>query len=587
MATSGSVTVKVTGYNNLVFEWNMTSQSVANNTSTVSWAMKLVAIGASGKITSNSKKNWNVTVNGTDYSGTNTIGISGKSTKTLASGSTVISHNVDGTKTFTFSFKQQFSGLVFAGVAISDKSGSGLGTLPDIPRKATITNAPNFNDEGNPTITYSNPAGNAVSTLQACISLTGSTDNIAYRDISKSGTSYTFNLTSAERSTLRNATTTSNSRSVKFYVKTVIGSNTFYNSVERTLTIINANPTLTPTVSDGNAKTVALTGDANKFVRYYSTGSYSISKSAKKGATIKSVVAKCGSQSKSSATLVSGSFAKVDSGIFDFSVTDSRGNTVSKTLTKTLINYVPLTANVEGSIALSETDSTKAKILFTVSGNYFNGSFGATSNSLTLKYTLKSGGNTIKTETLTIPTSAYSGTTYKLIYTIPEALDYKNSYTVTIQAVDKLASISKTSKSLKAVPIFEWGEKDFKVNGEFYVENEWHNLTIASGFALYGGNAAAQPKYKVCGSVVTVTGCLTPTAAFTSANTNKSICSTTIPEQFRPQYAQYAICQGSMLNRWLVRVGADGTITMSRYGITENVQVNPGDWLPFTITYQY
>ena len=89
MATSGSVTVKVTGYNNLVFEWNMTSQSVANNTSTVSWAMKLVAIGASGKITSNSKKNWNVTVNGTDYSGTNTIGISGKSTKTLASGSTV------------------------------------------------------------------------------------------------------------------------------------------------------------------------------------------------------------------------------------------------------------------------------------------------------------------------------------------------------------------------------------------------------------------------------------------------------------------------------------------------------------------
>ena len=571
MATSGSVTVKVTGYNNLVFEWNMTSQSVANNTSTVSWAMKLVAIGASGKITSNSKKNWNVTVNGTDYSGTNTIGISGKSTKTLASGSTVISHNVDGTKTFTFSFKQQFSGLVFAGVAISDKSGSGLGTLPDIPRQATITSAPNFNDEENPTITYSNPAGNAVSTLQACISFTGTNADIAYRDINKTGTSYTFNLSSAERDVLRYATTTSNSRKITFFIKTVIGSNTFYSTLDRTLTIVNATPTITPTVNDANANTIALTGDSNKLIRYYSICSYSIAKNTMKGATVKSVSVKCGSQSKTGPNLTSGNFQKVDSGVFEFAIVDSRGNTATKTITKTMINYVPLTVNIDSKVVLSETDSTKANISFTVSGNYYNGSFGKVPNSLTLKYVLKTSGNIVKEETLTIPTNAYSGTTYSITYKIPEALDYRNSYTITLQAIDKITNIETTSKELKAVPIFEWGANDFQINGEFRVNNDWVLLRVADGFMWQ-----AQPKYKVCGSIITITGCVSPTRAV-SANNN--ICADSIPNQYRPQYEQYTMCNG-----WIMSVNTEGNIIMT---VKENNQINIGDILPFTMTYQF
>lgn len=585
MATSGSINVTVTQWDTLIFSWEAASQSIANNTTNVAWKLQLKT-GKYGRISSTASKDYKIVVNGTVYEGTNKIGIENNQTKTLVSGTTTVKHNNDGSKTFSYSFTQEID-VTFSGTKIYSKSGSGTGILNDIPRKATITSAPNFNDEANPTINYSNPAGNAVSSLQACISLTGSSDDIAYRDISKTGTSYTFNLTSAERTKLRMATAEANSRTIKFYVRTVIGSNTFYSSVEKTLSIINAAPTLTPTARDSNDATVALTGDNSKFIRYYSTGYYVIEKSAKKNAGITSVSARCGSQSKTSANLAAGTFPKVDSGTFIFSVMDSRGNTTTKTLNKTLINYIPLTANIEGSISLSETDSTKAKIVFTVNGNYYNGSFGATNNSLTLRYTLKTETTTVKTETLTIPSSAFSGSTYKLTYTIPEALNYKNTYVVSIQATDKLATVSSASKELKAIPVFEWGENDFKINGEFYVENEWNTLEIADGFALYGNNAAAQPKYKVCGSVVTVTGCLTPTAAFTSANTNKSICSSTIPAQFRPQYAQYAICQGSMLNRWLMRVGADGTITMSRYGITENVQVNPGDWLPFTITYQY
>ena len=111
MATSGSKSVTVTVVDELKFSWERTSYSVANNTSTISWKMELIA-GSSGRISSTASKDWEVTVNGTKYSGTNTIGISNNSTKTLASGSTTISHNSDGTKSFSYSFSQYF-GITF------------------------------------------------------------------------------------------------------------------------------------------------------------------------------------------------------------------------------------------------------------------------------------------------------------------------------------------------------------------------------------------------------------------------------------------------------------------------------------------
>lgn len=137
MATSGSKSVTVTSWDTLKFSWELKSQSVANNTSSVSWKLELIAT-SSGRISSTASKDWSVTVNGTKYSGTNTIGISNNSTKTLASGTTTISHNTDGTKTFSYSFSQEFA-ITFSGSSIGTKSGSGSGTLTTIPRKSTLS----------------------------------------------------------------------------------------------------------------------------------------------------------------------------------------------------------------------------------------------------------------------------------------------------------------------------------------------------------------------------------------------------------------------------------------------------------------
>lgn len=131
MATSGSKSVSVTSWNTLKFSWSRTSQDIANNRTTISWKLELIAT-SDGYISSTASKSWTVTVNGTKYSGSNTVGINNNSTKTLASGTTTISHNADGSKTFNYSFSQQFD-IDFNGW-IGTVSGSGSGVLDTIPR---------------------------------------------------------------------------------------------------------------------------------------------------------------------------------------------------------------------------------------------------------------------------------------------------------------------------------------------------------------------------------------------------------------------------------------------------------------------
>lgn len=132
MAKSGSKTIAVTDWDSLVFSWSVISQSTTSNSSTISWSLKLVST-AYGAISSSVSKPWSVNVGGISYSGTNSVAISNNSTKTLASGKSVLTHNADGTRSFNYSFSQQFS-ITFDGKNIGTISGSGSGTLDPIAR---------------------------------------------------------------------------------------------------------------------------------------------------------------------------------------------------------------------------------------------------------------------------------------------------------------------------------------------------------------------------------------------------------------------------------------------------------------------
>lgn len=256
--TSGTVTTNQISHSYFYVKWSRTEQDIANNRDKIHWVAGLYTGTSSSHdyFYSNAVKIYNVYVNGTKVSSGGTwSNIKTGGEHDLLSGDIYVEHNADGTKSFDISI----SAWTYSS---SNYSGSSSFTLPDIPRKATATSATNFNDEGNPVFNYTNNAGNAVSSLQACIaSNDGNTIYAAYRDISKTGNSYTFNLTSTERNALRTACT-GKTMTVRFYIKTVISGNTYHDFVTATMSIVNANPFIdTISYSDINSATTDITNN--------------------------------------------------------------------------------------------------------------------------------------------------------------------------------------------------------------------------------------------------------------------------------------------------------------------------------------
>lgn len=449
-----------------------------------------ISLGSSGKI--KGRITWSSTSNGTDANSSNvtaTIQVArndsgytttghwsgalniGGTTKdfnvhaavssnwvTLLSFSITKTHSADGTGTCYISGTINApSGTSQAGNKVYDNA---TVTLDRIPRQANITAAPNFNDESNPTITYSNPAGSAVDSLQACISLTGAADDIAYRNIPKTETTYTFNLTTAERNVLRNSIPNDTSRTVRFYVQTVINGVTYRSYITKTFSIVNGEPTINPTILDTNSTTTALTGDANTLVRYYSNAGVTIGAAAIKGATLKSQKATNGAKS---VTSNAGTMTGVESGAFVFTATDSRGLSTTKTINKSIVNYVKLTCNMGGN-----TPTADGKFTFTVKGNYFNGNFGAAANTLAVHYRYKeSGGSYSAWAAMTV---TKSGNTYTATAELT-GLDYLKSYVFQAQAKDKLATVNTEEKTIKALPVFDWSADEFSFHVPVTMDN--------------------------------------------------------------------------------------------------------------------
>lgn len=463
MAKSGNISVTVSKYHHLGFSWKQESQSIENNTTTISWSL-FVTASKYGSISSTASKDWKVVINGVTYSGTNSVAITTNGSAVsvnLAKGTATIPHNTDGSKTFSYSFSQEF-GVTISDTYIGTISGSGSGVLESIPRQASVITATAFNDEENPTITYSNPAGESVDNLEACISFTGGTDDVPYRSISKTGTSYTFELTDDERNVLRAAIPNTKSTTVRFYLKTTLAGETYFSYLTREFSIVNGEPLLNnPTVRDVNSDTLALTGDENTLIRYASMAEYSVEAVAKKYATIVSQAVQCGN--KKVAGLAQGVIDDVESGFFIFSATDSRNLTAEVTIEKNFIEYVKPTCYQDLTIEMS--GETGAKVLLKINGNYFNGSFGAVDNTLKLevRHTQNDGTMGDWNDLTSVLIPVFDGNTYTLETTI-SGLDYSMAYTFQCRATDKLNYVESAQYTIRLLPVFDWSENDFNFN---------------------------------------------------------------------------------------------------------------------------
>lgn len=458
------------------------SQSIANNTSTVQYQSRIY-YGGNSYIQDGGADSY-ITTKGTNASDSKrmnydiiTQGRFGKGETTCATIEGTVTHNADGSKSVSCSAYAKFGLWGWSGTA------SGTADLPTIPRQANITAADNFTDEGNPTVTYSNPAGNAATALDIAIYNTaGSVSYAAYRAATKTATSYTFNLTTAERTALRKAAT-SNTLTVRFYLRTNIGGTNYYSSIDKTMTITNGNPTLNPTVVDNNSVTKALTGDANKLVKYYSNAYYTINAAAVKESSLSSQSVTHNGVKKTTAT---GTYNAVESASFSFEAKDSRGNTTTKTITKTLINYVKLTCNQKVRISAEGVATIEA------SGNYFNGSFGTTANTLTVQYRYKTQGGSYSS--WTNMTATKSGNTYTASAT-KSGLNYQTTYVFQCRAIDKIntGGVNTEEKTIKSLPVFDWGENDFHVHGNLVVEGSITGNNATSAIVLDDEEGTTNP----------------------------------------------------------------------------------------------
>lgn len=428
-------------------------RNVAKNTSTINWTLT----STGGSVNYYSVGPTTAKINGkTVYSSDRVFYDEQRfpAARGSVSGSTEVQHNSDGSCSIPISIA---TAIYYYNVTTT----SGTWTLEKNPRGATLLTAPHFTDEENPVITYSNPAGDNVDYIEACISnVAGDVLYADYRPIDKVGSSYTFELTDAERNALRWASINSPNLAVKFYVTTTIDDIVYYSVLDKIVTIANANPIIDPVVKDTGGYSTPLTGDANKIIKGFNYMNVVSNAVGVKGATIKSQSIRCGEHVISGG---SGGFDNVETNVFEFTATDSRGYTTTKIVTKELIEYIKLTCNLSATNPTTDGEAT-----LKISGNYFNGSFGAVSNTLSVAYRFKEN-NGAWGEWINVD-APRTNDTYDATINVT-GLNYRSAYTFQAKAVDKVAPIESQEKRVKAIPVFDWGEEDFQFNVDVLDKN--------------------------------------------------------------------------------------------------------------------
>lgn len=276
----------------LNLSWSIQSQSIENNTSTIKWTLKSngtmssgyyvqagpVTVVIGGKTVLNTKSRFNMRGSG-GYSESGTI---------------TIAHNEDGSKSVSMSVK---AAIYSASV---NCTGSKTYSLNKINRYALISSATDFDDEGNPTVVYTNPAGDMVSDIFVRLKWLNA-DGVTQEatawssELDGSGGSYTFDLTNY-RTALRAACPNNNSLSVTVDLKstlTVSGVSTEYHSEKAiTMSVVNAAPQAgAVTFEDTDSAVSGITGDDQIIVQGQSTlHIVTAASTALKGASISSYV---------------------------------------------------------------------------------------------------------------------------------------------------------------------------------------------------------------------------------------------------------------------------------------------------------
>lgn len=444
----GRVTFYASGNDTVSIEGRITSQSTANNTTTLQ--LRWVNVGAWWRTTSGT-----VSFTGTfDDSGScatypdkiNNGDVFFQIEKT-------VSHDSDGNLTI------YVGGTISAYINSGNRSGTISNvsvSLPKIDRYAIITGTNDFNDEQNPYMTFSNPGGFRIN-----VRLEFGGTSIRRDNISNTG-SYTFSLTNTERNTLRQKCT-GKTMIVRYVIATCFSGTTESgtNYQDKTMTIVNANPTATYTVAEQDAKVIELLGSSSttKIISNASDLLFTITPTALKYATISSVYVN-GSQATKSGNNYLITLNNVSTNTFSIVVNDSRTNTTTYTLTKTLLSYVAV--NIHSNWSIVRTSQTSSDLKLNAIIDCYSSTIDGNTNTPIVQYSMDN------TNWITISSSSYTFNDNKITitnYVMNNLISYQDAGTFYLKVSDLLTTHQDNKQVSVGIYTLAKSDRKVRING--------------------------------------------------------------------------------------------------------------------------
>lgn len=234
-------------------------------------------------------------------------------------------------------------------------------------------------------------------------------------------------------------------------------------TIEITTVESRCNPTLTISLTHDNADTAELTGSNTAYIRGYSDAKCTVKATGRFGATISKIWTNGEYTDNKNGTYT---VSPVNSETITFYAQDSRGYTGQVSTNVTLVPYVVLT----NSASAGRPNPTDGSAYIQFQGQYFDDSFGAVRNTLSLKYRIEYPDGSIdaswKTVTPTLSDDSYYA------YISLSGFDYTKAYKVHTVVKDKLLTVEKTVVLKQGIPVFDWGAHDFQFHVPVYIQGQ-------------------------------------------------------------------------------------------------------------------
>lgn len=466
MAASGTIQQAIrTGYR-LQIVWSVDSQSVANNTSTVTAKVQLVSTGSSYTINSSASKSGSLTINGTKYTFSFTAALSGSQTKTLYTKTVTVAHNADGSKICSFSATAGIN-VTLSSTYYGDITASGNSTFDTIARASSIssvTSSVSVNGTNTCTVNISRAASSFTHTVV-----------FSFGSYSKTTTGVGTSTSYAIPTSWLNAIPKATSGTAKVTVTTYSGGTKVGAAASKNFTV-TVPASVVPTISSvAVADTTTHQTTFGNMVQSKSKPKFTITAAGALGSTITAYKTVFEGKTLSGATPTAGVITGSGSVSAKITVTDSRGRTASTTKTWTVVAYTaPKIISFQGFRCLADGTENYEGTHLSAAINF---SISKVNEKNTAAYTLE-----YKLQSATTWTNLTSGAVYALNDTIVSAsgiFGVDNSFDVRLSVTDSFGTVRSTFEIPTAFTLL-----DFNASGKALAFGKVSELKEGVEFAL-------------------------------------------------------------------------------------------------------